>query len=79
MNAILIEHVKVSELPESWRAMLAAAMDAQVTVRIEEESPATEDASSAFGMWRGRDELADIAVYARRLRAPRFERGEYRV
>ena len=74
MNAILIEHVKVSELPESWRARLAAAQDAQVTVRIEEESPATEDASLAFGMWRDRDDLADVAGYARRLRAPRFER-----
>ncbi len=74
MNAILIEHVKVSDLPESWRARLAAAMDAQVTVRIEEESIATDDAASAFGMWRDRDALTDVASYTRRLRAPRFER-----
>jgi len=74
MNAILIEHVRVSELPESWRARLAAAKDAQVTVRIEEETPATADTSSAFGMWRDRDDLADIAGYTRCLRAPRFER-----
>ncbi|MDP2795582.1 MAG: hypothetical protein Q8O25_16120 [Sulfurisoma sp.] len=74
MNAILIEHVKVSDLPESWRARLAAARDAQVTVRIEEESPATEGASAAFGMWRDRDDLVDVADTVRRLRAPRFER-----
>jgi hypothetical protein len=74
MNAILIEHVKVSELPESWREKLAAGKDAQVTVRIEEEPPATEDTTSAFGMWRDRDDLADVEGYARRLRAPRFER-----
>jgi len=74
MNTILIEHVKVSELPESWRARLAAARDAQVTVRIEEEPTATDNTPSAFGMWRDRDDLADVAGYARRLRAPRFER-----
>lgn len=74
MNAILIEHVKVSELPESWRTRLAAAKDAQVTVRIEEEPATTDDTASAFGMWRDRDDLADIAGYARSLRAPRFER-----
>ncbi len=72
MNAILIEHVKVSELPESWRARLAAAKDAQVTVRIEEEPTAADDTNSAFGMWRNRDDLADVADYARQLRAPRF-------
>lgn len=74
MNAILIEHVKVSELPESWRTRLAAAKDAQVTVRIEEEPAAIDDTASAFGMWRDRDDLADVAGYARSLRAPRFER-----
>jgi hypothetical protein len=74
MNAILIEHVKVSELPESWRARLATARDARVTVRIEEEPAATDDTASAFGMWRDRDDLADVEDHARRLRAPRFER-----
>ncbi|MDP2787049.1 MAG: hypothetical protein Q8O79_03100 [Pseudomonadota bacterium] len=74
MSAILIEHVKASELPESWRARLAITRDAQVTVRIEEEPAAMDDTTSAFGMWRDRDDLADVASYARRLRAPRFER-----
>jgi hypothetical protein len=74
MNAIVIEHVKVSELPELWRAKLTATRDAQVTVRIEEETPTTVDTGSAFGMWRDRNDLADVAGYVRRLRAPRFER-----
>lgn len=74
MNAILIEHVKVSELPESWRARLATTSDAQVTVRIEEELTAMDDTSSAFGMWCDRTDLADVTGYVRRLRAPRFER-----
>ena len=37
MNAVVIEHVKVSELPENWRAKLHTASNARVTVRIEEE------------------------------------------
>lgn len=73
MNAIVIEHVKVSELPEPWRARLAAPRDARVTVRIEEEAIEAE-AGSAFGMWRDREDLADVAGYVRRLRAPRFAR-----
>lgn len=74
MNAILIEHVKVSELPDVWREKLAVAQDACVTVRIEEEPPAAEEASSAFGMWANRNDHADVAGYIRRLRASRLER-----
>lgn len=33
MNAIVIEHVSVAELPEKWRAKLAKAAGATVTVR----------------------------------------------
>ena len=73
MNSILIEPVKVSALPESWRARLDAARDAQVTVRIEEEPAAADDATSAFGLWRDRDDLAGVAGSARSLRAPRLE------
>ncbi len=72
MGTLTIEHVKVGELPESWRARLAAGLDTRVTVRIEEEAPAAEDAGTAFGMWRDRADLADVAAYVRRLRAPRL-------
>ncbi len=79
MNAIVIEHVKVEELPESWRAKLPA--DARVTVRIEEEASSTAQATEefvtedpAFGIWREREDLADVAAYVRKLRAGRYNR-----
>jgi len=76
MTTVLIEHVKVADLPESWRALLAVERDARVSVRIEEESASAQDVGPAFGMWSDRDDLADVAGYARRLRVPRFERQE---
>lgn len=77
MNAVVFEHVPVAELPEKWREKLAKAGDALVTVRIEEEVPAqpaetfvTDD--PLFGMWRDREDMADVAGYVRKLRASRF-------
>ena len=66
MNAIVIEHVPVAELPPAWRAQLASGAEARVTVRIEEEAaPAaapeafvTDD--PAFGIWRDRQDMADV-------------------
>ena len=76
MNAIVIEHVPVAELPEKWRAKLAKAAGALVTVRIEEEaqSQAAENFADdpLFGMWRDREDMADVAGYVRKLRASRF-------
>ena len=77
MTAIVIEHVRVSELPETWRAHIAATENARVTVRIEPEATiieaAQEDSNDPlFGMWRDRAEMADVQAYVRKLRAPRF-------
>ena len=79
MTAIVIEHVKVSELPEKWRAKLSAAENARVTVRIEEESGAEggirtseEGGMPAFGMWRDREEMADVEAHVRKLRQRRY-------
>ena len=77
MNTIVIEHVKVSELPEDWRTRLQAEADARVTVRIEEEAGPGEVAKDRgenplFGMWRDREEMGDVEAYVRKLRAPRF-------
>lgn len=77
MNAIVIEHVPVAELPEKWRARLTKAGDTLVTVRIEEEAQgaAAEEIVAddvLFGMWRDRDDMADVAGYVRKLRASRF-------
>lgn len=82
MNAIVIEHVKLADLPEPWRAKLAARRDVRVTVRIEEENEAADVQGAAafaddplFGMWRDREDMADVAGYIRRIRAPRFGLG----
>ena len=78
MNAIVIEHVPVAELPPAWRAKLAKSTDALVTVRIEEETQAAAPAEEfvtddpLFGMWRDREDMADVAGYVRKLRASRF-------
>ena len=76
MSTIVIEHVKVGDLPAAWRAKLTAPKDARVTVRIEEEQAsektAPEDSDSAFGMWRDRADMADVEAYVRSLRTPRF-------
>jgi hypothetical protein len=74
MNAIVIEHVSVAELPAAWRARLDQAGNARVTVRIEAEDNSAQEAmqNPLFGMWRDREDLADVAGYIRRIRAPRF-------
>jgi hypothetical protein len=79
MSAVIIEHVDVADLPETWRAKLSAPRAARVTVRIEEEAAthtgSGEDDSAVdllFGMWRGREDMADVEGYVRKLRSPRF-------
>jgi hypothetical protein len=77
MNTVVIEHVALNDLPAAWRARLPVASNARVTVRIEEEAD-EQGAQSAladnplFGMWQDREDTADVATYARRLRAPRY-------
>jgi hypothetical protein len=82
MSAVVFEHVKVAELPEAWRDKLAKPADARVTVRIEDEvapdttvaTPAETSTDPAFGIWRDREDMADIEAYLRKLRAPRYRR-----
>ena len=86
MNAVVFEHVPLSDLPPAWRAKLSQApLDRlmQVTVRIEEEPIApvstvttalpTMTSNPLFGMWRDHDGLADVEARVRALRAPRFQ------
>lgn len=76
MNAVVFEHVPLAELPEKWRAKLAkAGDDTLVTVRIEQEPQTAEDFATdpLFGMWRDREDMADVAGYVRKLRASRFD------
>jgi hypothetical protein len=74
MSAVVFEHVKVTELPEGWRRKLAMPADAHVTVRIEAEAAQAAAFSDdpLFGMWRDREDMADVAAYVRRIRASRF-------
>ncbi len=78
MNAIVIEHVKIAELPEAWRTKLAQIPTTTVTVRIEAEAqgvaqtevPLTDN--PLFGMWRDREDMLAVPDYIRALRASRF-------
>ena len=76
MNAIVIEHVSLNELPAAWRDRLLISPNTRVTVRIEEEvEPTTQAASTEnpmFGMWRDREEMAEVDTYVRKQRTPRF-------
>lgn len=79
MGSVVFEHVPVAELPEKWRAKLAKGGGATVTVRIEAESPAapaeeftTDD--PAFGIWRDRVDMADVAAHVSKIRLPRYKR-----
>lgn len=79
MSAVVFQHVPVTELPEKWRAKLAAAGSDTVTVRIEQEARAATPGQAEefadlplFGMWRDREDMADVAGYVRKLRASRF-------
>lgn len=79
MTAVIFEHVPVGDLPTKWREKLAKANDELVTVRIEEElqaAPAEEFTTDdpAFGIWRDREDMADVAAYVRMIRQPRYKR-----
>jgi hypothetical protein len=79
MTTIVLEHVNVRDLPEAWRAKLPTLQEAQVTVRIEEETKPQAEIAQAneaddllFGMWRDREDMADVETYISKLREPRY-------
>lgn len=82
MTRLVIEHLKIDELPQQWAQRLKARPEQTVTVHIETEPEAptvqavatfvTDD--PAFGIWRDREEMADVSAYLRKLRAPRYTR-----
>lgn len=81
MNEVVIEHVKVEDLPAAWRAKLPQTAAMHVTVRIDHESPVSTAPSGAFttddpafGIWRDRGDVADVSAYVRKLRSPRYGR-----
>jgi len=81
MSTLVIEHLKASELPQQWAQRLKAKPEQTVTVRIETEpEPAAETAAAfvtddpAFGIWRDREDMANVEAYLKKLRAPRYTR-----
>lgn len=73
MNTVVIEHVPLADLPVAWRAKLRLMASAQVRVRIEEEeSPQTQAVNPLFGMWKDRQDMADVPAYMEALRQGRF-------
>jgi hypothetical protein len=79
MTTLVIEHFKASELPQQWAQRLKVRPAQTVTVRIETEATQTAQAPEAFvtndpafGIWRDREDMADVSVYVRQLRAARY-------
>jgi hypothetical protein len=78
MTSIVIAHVPVADLPLAWRAKLVDPATTFVTVRIDEDTQATAPAENfvtadpIFGMWRDREDMADVTGYVRSIRASRF-------
>ena len=75
MSSLVIEHFKASELPEQRAQHLKVRPEQTVTVRIETETTQTAQAPEvfvtndpAFGMWRDREDMADVSTYVRQLR-----------
>lgn len=82
MTTLVLEHIKANELPALWAQRLRVQPEQTVTVRIDTEIPTGIAAEAvafvtddpAFGIWRDRDDLNDVAAFARHLRAPRYGR-----
>jgi diaminopimelate decarboxylase len=79
MSTLVIEHFKASELPQQWAQHLKVRPEHTVTVRIETEATQTAQAPEAFvtndpafGIWRDREDMADVLAYVRQLRAARY-------
>jgi diaminopimelate decarboxylase len=79
MSTLVIEHFKASELPQQWAQRLKVLPEQTVTVRIETEAAQTTHAPEtfvtndpAFGIWRDREDMADVSAFVRQLRVARY-------
>ena len=80
-GALVIEHIKASELPRTWAERLDARPEETFTVRIEPEARGERGAGAggkeseampAFGMWRDFAATENVEIYARSLRTRRY-------
>lgn len=82
MSTLIIEHLAASELPPQWAQRMKIRKGQKVTVRIETEPETTGVEISepfvtddpAFGIWRDRDDGADVDTFLHRLRSSRYGR-----
>ncbi len=81
MTALVIQHVKTSELPAQWAQRLKALPDQTVTVRIETEVTSSSETTTsfvtddpAFGIWQDYEVTEDVSDFARNLRSSRYNR-----
>lgn len=74
MQSILLEHIQVKDLPESWRQKLNTSPETRVRVRIEEEI--TDTTTSLFGLWKDNDATTNVETYINQIREPRYKKDE---
>jgi hypothetical protein len=77
MNAVVLDHVPLADLPAAWRDKLQSLTTAQVRVRIEEEdanASSFETSDPAFGIWRDHQDMTDVQAYVRKMRESRYGR-----
>lgn len=81
MATLVIEHLKASDLPAHWAESLKISPEQTVTVRIETEIQTMPSEAAtfvtddpAFGIWRDREDMVDVAGFVRNLRNPRYNR-----
>ena len=75
-TTVVLEGVKVSELPEAWRRRVKAKANEVLTVTIAKHTTKTaaktaKKPNATFGMWADRPDANDPAAYVRALRQPR--------
>ena len=75
MSTVILEHVKASELPATWRKRIDVGNDEMLTITIAKETPQEEERAApinnTFGMWADREDIPNVDEYVRALRQPR--------
>jgi len=82
MNAVVFEHVPLSDLPEAWRCRLAIQpgsltlvtvhLELEVDFSVQSEVFERPSDNPIFGMWRDHQDTVDVEQCVRQWRAGRF-------
>jgi uncharacterized FlgJ-related protein len=77
MVTVILEHVKVTELPADWVKRIKAKASDTVRITIAKEPSASKSVkakkpNNTFGMWADREDIGDVGEYVRKLRQPRY-------